>query len=254
MARLRVLLLAGLLSLGQAAAAAERGPYPVWWSPELGLESLETVEARLQRDLWPNIGLGFALYPDGNPSRAKIYARTCEALLRYSDQGYWAPLGKDLKVQSYNLALCRAIALLGQARLAEESFLRDFDLDAAAVDDLPALVNLYPSCERICDAVAANARGVSLAAFDDIESVEALAEGPIVVWTTGWSVEMRLLARGDFSADGLEDVLLFAHGGATEGTYRATGLFVLTRRDPAGILHVIDAERRLCQHTYCRAQ
>ncbi len=32
-------------------AAAEDGPYPVWWSPMLELDSLDAIDARLERKL-----------------------------------------------------------------------------------------------------------------------------------------------------------------------------------------------------------
>ncbi len=246
-----ILAFASLAWLGQPAMAAESVPYPVRWSPELELESIESVEERLQGDLWPGSDSGFDLYPDGDPSLAKVKARSCNALLRYSEQGYWALGSMNAVPQRYNLALCQAIALLGQARAAKTSYLRDFSLDAGAVDFLPALVNLYPSCEFICYAVAANRDRVALSNFDKVERIEVLRDDLMAIVTAGWRVELKILARGDFSADGLDDLLLFAHGGATEGSYRATDLFVLTRNEPDGILRVINAERRLCPDYRC---
>ncbi len=250
-AKLPVRLFAVLAWLGQPAVAAETPPYPVWWAPKLELERIKDVEQRLQRDLWPDIGDGFDLYPNGDPSRPGVHAPTCDSLMSHSADGYEPLSGIDIKAQHYNLALCRAIALLGQARAAETSFLRDFSLNAEAADYLPALVNLYPSCEFICNAFAANRRGVALAEFDEVEHIEVLADGRILIATAGWIVELGILARGDITADGLDDVLLLAHGGATEGSYRATELFILTRDEQDGVLQVVDSERRLCPGYWC---
>ena len=53
--RLVILVLVGLaLGLPAAAAEGESGPYPIWWSPSLELDSLDRIDARLQRPLWPD--------------------------------------------------------------------------------------------------------------------------------------------------------------------------------------------------------
>ena len=118
---------------------------------------------------------------------------------------------------------------------------------------LPALVNLQPSCHSICQAYFKNKRGVPLTDFEDIERVEVTNEDKLIVWTPGWWVKMSLVARGDFNSDGLDDILLVSHGGATEGTYGAADLYVLTRDKYGAVLRVINAKRYLCQrYTGCR--
>ena len=60
---LPALTFAATLTLAAPAQSHETTPrYPVWWSGELELESLDRVEGRLRRDLWPDIGEGFDLY------------------------------------------------------------------------------------------------------------------------------------------------------------------------------------------------
>jgi hypothetical protein len=43
-------------------APAEEPPYPVWWSPVLELDSVEGIDARLHRALWPGDDEGMTLY------------------------------------------------------------------------------------------------------------------------------------------------------------------------------------------------
>ncbi len=40
--------------------AAEDGPYPVWWSPALELDSLDAIDARLAREIWPGDSEGWS--------------------------------------------------------------------------------------------------------------------------------------------------------------------------------------------------
>ncbi len=252
-AKLLFLVFASLAWLWQPAMAAEPALYPVWWSPELELESIEGVEARLQRDLWPGTGEGLGLYPNGDPSLAKVHARNCKFLLRLSSLGYRSLSGNDIKVQHYNLAFCRAITLLGQAKPAQNSNLRDFLLNAEAVNFLPALVNLYPSCEFICYTVAANALGISLADFKRILAVDLTDDNQIIVWTRGWMTHLTIMARGDFNDDSVDDILLLAKGGATEGSYATTRLYLLTRDNPGVALRAVGAEEERCLDYDCHS-
>ncbi len=233
--------------------AAADGPYPVWWSVELELHSLDQVEARLGRALWLDFPEGLKLYKSQGDGHVTAQARNCDSLIRLSEEGYYAGGSQSIGVQNYHLSICRAIALLGQAKPARTSHLRGFVLNAEAVRYLPALVNLQPSCHSICQAFFGNKRGVPLTEFEDIERIEVTNDNGLVVWTTAWRTTMMLVARGDFTADGLDDILLVSHGGATEGTLRGADLYVLTRDKPGAVLRVIDAKRYLCSnYTGCR--
>ncbi len=54
------------LAFGKGAVAATEPdaepPYPIWWSPVLELDSLEAIDARLHRALWPGDDEGMTLY------------------------------------------------------------------------------------------------------------------------------------------------------------------------------------------------
>ena len=250
-----VLALAFLATLGLAGPvlAAEDGLYPVWWSAELQLESLDRVDQRLRRDLWPDIPEGLKLYKKQGDGHVTAQAQNCESLIRLSEEGYYGGGSPDIFVQKYQLAVCRAVTLLGQAQPARVSHLRGFVLNGESVNYLPALVNRYPSCHLICQAFFANKRRVPLAKFDEIERLKVTDKNSLIIWTVAWRIEMTFVARGDFTVDGLDDVLLLASGGATEGTMGGAGLYLLTRDKPGAVLRVIDAERHLCpNYTGCR--
>ncbi len=248
---LRALAILALLGLAGPTLAAEEGPYPVWWSGDLELESLDRVDRRLRRDLWPGIGEGFDLYVGIQPRLRKAYARNCESLIRLSEAGYWALGNINIKPQIFNLAYCRAIAMLAQAKPARVSYLRGLKLNAGVLDYLPALVNLYPSCEFICYAIAANERAIPFTKFETPLVVDVKSDGEMTVWTTGWMVQLTVVARGDFTDDGVDDMLLLANGGATEGTYGTTRLYLMSRNKPDTVLHVINAEQEFCPDYDC---
>ncbi len=248
-----LLLAALLLTLTAPAQAHEIAPlYPVWWSDELELESLDRVNQRLRRDFWPGIGEGFDLYVGIKPKLRKAYARNCESLVRLSEAGYSALGNINIKPQIFNLAFCRAIAMLAKAKAARVSYLRDFVLNAEALDYLPPLVNLYPSCELICYAVEANERGIPYSTFETALGVEVKSDEEMLVLTTSWKVIFTIVGRGDFTGNGVDDMLLLANGHATEGTYGSTRLYLMTRDTPGAVLRVIDAKQELCLDYACR--
>jgi hypothetical protein len=99
-------------------------------------------------------------------------------------------------------------------------------MNAAALDHLPALVNLYASCEFTCYAVEANKRGIPFTTFETPLVVDVENDDKMTVWTTGWMVILSVIGRGDVTGDGVDDMLLLANGGATEGTYGASRLYL----------------------------
>ncbi len=250
-ARLALAFLAMLMLAGPARAHETSPLYPVWWSDKLELESLEQVDQRLRRDIWPHLPEGMKLYVGGGPDGQQAHARDCDSLIKFSEAGYQGLGNPNIKVQLLNLAYCRAIAMLAQAKPARVSHLRSLRMNAEALEFLPALVNLYPSCEFICYAVAANERGIPFTKFETPLVVDVKSDDEMTVWTTGWMVILSIVGRGDFTADGVDDMLLLANGGATEGTYGASRLYLMTRDAPGAVLRVIDAKRELCSGYSC---
>jgi len=63
-------------------APADEPPYPVWWSPVLELDSLEGIDARLRRALWPGNDEGMTLYKPEGDTRLEVQAKSCNELKR----------------------------------------------------------------------------------------------------------------------------------------------------------------------------
>ncbi len=76
------------LSLIGAVSAAEEGPYPIWLSPKLGLESLERVEARLEGPFWDNGS--YTVYKGVGDERVETTVDTCDVRRRLFEEGYYA--------------------------------------------------------------------------------------------------------------------------------------------------------------------
>ncbi len=133
---------------------------------ELQLESLDRVEERLRRDPWPDSPEGVPLFKGAPDNYVTVEGHSCESLSKLTEEGYSALSTNDRWALNHLLSECRAIALLAQAKPARESHRRGLELNAAALDYLPALINLQVSCEFICYAVAANERAIPFTKFE----------------------------------------------------------------------------------------
>ncbi|MEE8536161.1 MAG: hypothetical protein V3S45_08930, partial [Kiloniellales bacterium] len=206
---------------GAGSASPDEPPYPVWWSPVLELESLDAIDARLERLIWPDYEEGLLFYSGSGANLVEAWANSCASLKKLTEAGYFGGGSPGIWLQHYQLSLCEAIEALESAAPANVSFLRDFTFDVESVNHLPAMVNLSPSCDFICREMVANDKGIPLSRFDDVLLRQVISDTEIDIWTAAWQVRLTILARGDFNADGVDDMLVLSSGGATEGTYAA---------------------------------
>jgi hypothetical protein len=199
-------------------APAEEPPYPVWWSPVLELDSIEGIDARLERALWSGRDDGMPLFKIEDDEREDVSAANCIELRLLVDKGFHGAGSHDYWVQQYLLAQCRAIELMKRARPAKRSFLRDFVLDEEAIHVLPAMVEASSSCDFVCRQRVANERPIPLSQFTPVFRVTVTSNQEIEIRTLAIETDLSILARGDFNDDGLDDLLLLTSSGATEGT------------------------------------
>lgn len=234
----------------EPALAAEDSPYPVWWSPSLELDSLDKIDERLQRKLWLDGG-EIKVSKGGYRTGKKKIIDTCASAIELSKKGYQGLNNPSHKVLLFQLAKCRAIEMLKRARPAEKSYVRDFVLNRDALDYLPAMVSIAPSCGGVCWQYAANGRRIPWSKVETFLNIDAKSQREMIVETEGWRDWIEILARGDFNGDGFEDLLLKNTNGATQGTYGATDIFLLSREAPYSVFRVLDAQRYLCRKYQC---
>lgn len=233
-----------------SALAADDGPYPIWWSPVLELDSLDNVEQRLDRRLWKDFDDVFELYRRVSGRRLTAVADSCRSLLKLSAEGFEAPGNNDHQIQLLLVAKCRAIELLGQAKPARRSFVRDFGLDADTLNSMPPPID-GPSCSFVCRQIYANENGISWSAFDSSGRVEVVDENTIKILEDGWAREVQLVGRGDVDGDGVEDLMMLVDSWATQGTYGTTRFFLMTRGTSGAVLKILKPDQYRCANYNC---
>jgi hypothetical protein len=237
---LRALAFLALLGPVGPVLAAEEGPYPIWWSDKLRLESLDQVETRLERPFWES-GESYTVYKGVGEERTKATVDTCNMRRDLFEEGYYAEAPQRY-FEVYLWAMCDALEKLGTAQPAQRSFVRNFVFDRNAMNVLPAIVGWSESCDFMCRLRLANERGVTWTQIEDsifkrrarenksipltgeVRSIqveddktatilfEYIEEVPIEgERTTIWSYSvdrnlLEILAYGDFNEDGQEEI------------------------------------------------
>ena len=272
--RVAILVLVGVaLGLPAAAAEGESGPYPIWWSPALELESLDQIEARLQRPLWADRpDDGFAVTVIEDEGEREDFAGSCADMLRLGR-------GHDFDVEpgyynlwTYHWYRCTALERLEQAAQARESVVNDFVLDAAVVDVLPAMVQEGILCEEVCRLYEAHEANVSWREYETSFRAKVLLrqgffsgggedEPEFLKFDVESDHEMRIdardsvfdveiLARADFNDDGREDLMVLVYRYPKGGRGTFGDWYLLTRESAGDVFQIIGVERYLCPPTY----
>jgi len=157
----------------------------------------------------------------------------CEELL--SKQGRQAA-SRGSQTMHSTLVDCLVFSELRGALPAHSSFLRELKWDEQVLRLLPPQLAISVSAESKRAAETAANQGRNWQDVDPSVAASAGSKGPeeIVVTGNGFSERLILWGRGDFDGDGIEDLLVQSFDTLTEGTYRNTRLFVLTRRSAGG--------------------
>jgi len=220
--------LPGFLIFLLIAGNSTRAATEVQYSPRLKVSSRQQLEERLH-----------APFAEGVAHPAGV--SNCAQLLNQGSRTSQAK-GSDRQAQAERstMADCLVLQELWNAKPASSSYLHDLPWDARVWPLLPPQLAITVSAESARAARAAAGRGQTWRDFDPSGAAELGARGPdeIVVTGKGFLERLTLWGRGDFNGDGLEDLLVQSLDTLTEGSYRNTRLFVLTRRTASGPLAV----------------
>ena len=191
MLRVKAAILTGLilLCLGCTTASADEGElYPVWWSPELGLDNLDIIDWRLQKEFPRGRQFHLAtydvkriytdeLYDADHPElgfnwdleQVNVVERwidDCDTLIASTDEGFEIDQENPYWVHAFNIraiysAQCNALLALKQAKPATTSYVRDLVLDEHSMEFVPPLIGMGWGCRGLKELLQANRDGVT---------------------------------------------------------------------------------------------
>ncbi len=242
-----------ILATVHSTAAQER--FPVWWSPEFGVDSRADIERRLSEPLPAElrITLGRHSY-ELNPNEQGPVA-TCNDYIRFRADGFVAKSADDHAAAYALRRRCYPLSALLRAEPARTSEVRSFKMTDDAFDYLPPLLAGF--CNFVPRFLEANRNGVPWSQFDfknphpletnafardDNTFVEQILSDNEVLGEEIFSI----VGRGDFDGDGQDDLLIrkqfFLNSVFPDEPPRLEifDLFVLTRGARDTVLRVTD--------------
>jgi hypothetical protein len=224
-----------LRSQTAAPKAAQKPGYSVQYGSRLNLSSASEIDQRLQAPFSEGIA-----HPAGVDNCAQLLAR-CEPGVHENCAEQSSASDRDVQAQKSTLVDCLVLRELQHAVPATVSHVRGLKWDEHILPLLPPQLAINISAESIRKAKSAATHGESWADFD--KTATATVDGPdqIVVQGDRFVERLILWGRGDFNGDGIEDLLVQSLDTLTEGTYRNTRLFILTRKTLHGKLSVVKA-------------
>lgn len=192
---IRAVLLALTVLCAPAAQAGEDAPYPVWWSTELKLESLDLIDGEIGRyfpradrfhlvttdmeKVFTDILIDEAHPEKGYSSKLKTiilsehWIDDCRSLIEWTGKGLHVEYGNRYRMHvSKMLAIyssrCFSLLALKQARPATASHVRDFLLGQDVMNYIPSMIGLGWFCDSLEKTLKENQDGVSWIDYFDI--------------------------------------------------------------------------------------
>lgn len=179
--------------------------------------------------------------PEGEQAGPGFVLGSCAEYLALQGQEIWPAYYPDGPAFMTLAMMCKASQAIGSAEPAERSYIRSLAFDRTLPDRLPwqiAMIISGRERERIAERrPEASWREVTTAL--PVTKFESCGKYCGVYDDAGGSQEVRLVARADFDGDGIEDLLVSSDNAAKGGSYRATRMFVLTRRQSQGEIELI---------------
>ncbi len=221
----------------QGAASATRS---VWWSPRLGLASLDELDRRLSEPIDAVTVRRYQsrrdLLLNRNAEVATIH--DCKTYLDLRQQGFRSRSDMEERYLQSIGAECHAIAALREVSPAKSTHVASFRLDEAAVEVLPPSCGVVVSEDEIKKVRAAEIEGLSWDKYDTALQTRMEDADVLVVEGRTWEARLEIFGRGDFDADAVEDLLVKVSGSMKEGTYQSTRLLMLSRTSDGAVLKV----------------
>lgn len=209
--------------------------HQVQWNPKLNLDSLASLNKRLAQPWAFPLKVSRSTGPDWKKKEFALM-QNCVSYFELTSQGFQASPIRDQQMEG---ATCHALKALQEAAQPNRSFLSDFKFDDHSVGRLPPNVGLIISKEDVRRIQQANEAGLSWAQAETLTNVKVIKGQKLVVEGEGWGVRLEIYAKGDFTNDGIEDLLIMTHGWMTGGTYQAIRLVLLTASKPKEILTLV---------------
>ena len=172
----------------------------------------------------------------------KIHVRTCREYDSALKRGYFPYSNYDISMGSWFKYPCGLLNLLETATIPQQSFIPTSKEGVFNLELLP--LSLFPVLSDYEQTYGYNIENVTYQ--DQVESGLLKVIGVGQNWFSCEDDALRQhlteVARADFNGDGIEDILFFESGHATQGSFRFYQIIILTRKSIDGKFEVVQPE------------
>jgi hypothetical protein len=202
--------------LAEQTAAPEA--YPVWWDPDLGLDKIEDADALLSKPFDEN-DIEHLRENAGSISSGQHQpdVHNCKELLAVIDPDDYRSLNR---VNEWGLigVRCAEIKALSHVIPARHSAVRNDKWTNELFSQLPAAIAFADGEKSHWEAIQAEKKGLSLSQYWRGKGRHGfqIDEQVLLLGTNGQCDDSyHIVARGDFTGDGWEDLLIEGGGSST---------------------------------------
>ncbi len=221
-------------SYGKHSLSENNKNTPVFINPDLTME-VYLADASVVENLSDELSMPWSIKVAVKQLSGKKIREvdSCKSILAADSEGF-EPLTPSHSTAYQNAFIqCRAIAIAVNMTPSSTSYLKDVSLSKAAVSDFPVAMAFIPSTSQ----QASFGADASLKKLNDVTPITGftlVSAYEVDLQIDGGSQNIVVLAKGDANGDQIEDLLLKVINAAQGGTYRATHLFVLSRKENEG--------------------
>ncbi len=150
-----------ILTVTLTPAPAQSEEFPVWWSPTLGLESLDDIDAILDEpyapeDVWEVIRIRII---DNKVEQSESVVTNCRSHIELVKDGFGVMVPKG---EFQNLgSRCFALDALAGAKLTTISHFQNFSLGLDVLSIFPPMPRPNSKCSYLADVSDANRDGIA---------------------------------------------------------------------------------------------
>lgn len=163
-----------------------------------------------------------------------VIATTCADYFNYGKQNYKLDKNQNETIEQFK-NFCQPLLYLMQAKPAKVSYLRDFDL-AKEYGSLPVTM-IFPDMEGDSHAVPVEM------AYSDTTLKNSMFDSKYSVTLTssnsGREAVVSILAWGDFTDSGIDQMLIHVKTTTFDNTYQKSGTYIITRTSKNAPLSII---------------
>jgi hypothetical protein len=203
-----------------STSLAANANYPVKWTTELQLQSIQEIPQLLTN---PGYVQAEVKYVTDDKNQQAI-AKTCNDYFELNKKGFVAQDNAAIDAESWFIKTCDSLIYLLHAKPAKYSYIRGFNLQ----NDyglLPAEV-IFPNLGD-----GGRPKGDVKTAFPDVQA-NLVSPTSIILSSAkaGMKTGVSVLGWGDFNGSGYDQMLVFIANYAMAGTYHFYTPFVLARK------------------------